>query len=88
MTEAVARVIRKGTAFSLPTETDIRLAELLIDRIPYIDQVRFANSGSEGVLLAIRAARAATGRSKIAKFEGCYHGIYDYNARTEHGEEP
>ena len=78
VTEAVARVIRNGTAFSLPTETDIRLAELLIDRIPYIDQVRFANSGSEGVLLAIRAARAATGRSKIAKFEGCYHGIYDY----------
>ncbi len=55
VTEAVARVIRKGTAFSLPTETDIRLAELLVDRVPYIDQVRFANSGSEGVLLAIRA---------------------------------
>ena len=78
VTEAVARVIGNGTAFSLPTETDIRLAELLVERIPYIDQVRFANSGSEGVLLAIRAARAATGRSKIAKFEGCYHGIYDY----------
>ncbi len=78
VTEAVARVIRNGTAFSLPTETDIRLAELLIERIPYVDQVRFANSGSEGVLLAIRAARAATGRGKIAKFEGCYHGIYDY----------
>ena len=78
VTEAVARVIGNGTAFSLPTETDIRLAELLIDRVPYIDQVRFANSGSEGVLLAVRAARAATGRSKIAKFEGCYHGIYDY----------
>ena len=76
--DAVARVIRGGTAFSLPTESDIRLAELLVERIPCIEQVRFANSGSEGVLLAIRAARAATGRSKIAKFEGCYHGIYDY----------
>ena len=78
VTEAVAQVIGKGTAFSLPTETDIRLAELLIERIPCIDQIRFANSGSEGVLLAVRAARAATGRCKIAKFEGCYHGIYDY----------
>ena len=78
VTEAVSRVIRQGTAFSLPTETDIHLAELLIERIPCIDQIRFANSGSEGVLLAVRAARAATGRGKIAKFEGCYHGIYDY----------
>ena len=78
VTEAVADVIARGTAFSLPTEYDVRLAELLCDRIPYVDQIRFANSGSEGVLLAIRAARAATGRSKIAKFEGCYHGIYDY----------
>ena len=43
-----------------------------------MQQIRFANSGSEGVLLTIRAARAATGRSKIAKFEGCYHGVYDY----------
>jgi glutamate-1-semialdehyde 2,1-aminomutase len=77
-TEAVAAVIRRGTAFSLPTETDIRLAELLVDRIPCIDQIRFCNSGSEAVLLALRAARAATGRAKIAKFEGCYHGIYDY----------
>ena len=78
VTEAVSDVIRKGTAFSLPTEYDVRLAELLTDRIPYVDQIRFTNSGSEGVLLAIRAARAATSRSKIAKFEGCYHGIYDY----------
>ena len=77
-TEAVAEVIRRGTAFSLPTETDIRLAELLVERVPCIDQIRFCNSGSEGVLLALRAARAATGRAKIAKFEGCYHGIYDY----------
>ncbi len=78
VTDAVAQVITRGTAFSLPTEADIRLAELLVGRIPCIDQLRFANSGSEAVLLAVRAARAATGRSKIAKFEGCYHGIYDY----------
>ena len=78
VTAAVSKVIHAGTAFSLPTEYDIRLAELLVDRIPAAEQVRFCNSGSEAVLLAIRAARAYTGRSKIAKFEGCYHGIYDY----------
>lgn len=77
-TAAVRAVVGRGTAFSMPTETDIRLAELLIKRVPGMEQVRFANSGSEGVLLTIRAARAATGRSKIAKFEGCYHGVYDY----------
>ncbi len=78
VTAAVAEVIARGTAFSLPTITDIRLAELLVDRIPSVDQIRFCNSGSEAVLLTIRAARAHTGRAKIAKFEGCYHGIYDY----------
>ena len=78
VTAAVTEVIANGTAFSLPTERDIQLAELLIERIPYAQQLRFANSGSEGVLLALRAARGATERSKIAKFEGCYHGIYDY----------
>jgi len=78
VTAAVTKVVANGTAFSLPTLTDIRLAELLIERIPYVDQIRFCNSGSEAVLLTIRAARAHTGRPKIAKFEGCYHGIYDY----------
>ncbi len=78
VTAAVRGVVGQGTAFSMPTETDIRLAELLVDRVPGMEQIRFANSGSEGVLLTIRAARAATGRSKIAKFEGCYHGVYDY----------
>ncbi|HJO04983.1 MAG TPA: aspartate aminotransferase family protein [Acidobacteriota bacterium] len=78
VTEAVRAVVGRGTAFSMPTESDIRLAELLVDRVPGMEQIRFANSGSEGVLLTIRAARAATGRSKIAKFEGCYHGVYDY----------
>ena len=78
VTETVAEVIRHGTAFSLPTETDLRLAELLVDRVPCIEQIRFSNSGSEAVLLALRAARAYTEKPKIAKFEGCYHGIYDY----------
>jgi len=78
VTAAVRQVVGQGTAFSMPTESDIRLAELLLDRVPGMQRIRFANSGSEGVLLTIRAARAATGRSKIAKFEGCYHGVYDY----------
>ena len=58
VTAVVSEVIHNGTAFSLPTEYDIRLAELLVDRIPSAEQVRFCNSGSEAVLLAIRAARA------------------------------
>src|SRR5438093_8977119 len=62
----------------MPTEAEVDLAELLISRISYVDQVRFCNSGSEAVLLAVKAARAFTGRPKIAKFEGAYHGIYDY----------
>ena len=62
----------------MPTAEDVDLAELLVSRIPYVDQIRFCNSGSEAVMLAVKAARAFTGRHKIAKFEGAYHGIYDY----------
>jgi glutamate-1-semialdehyde 2,1-aminomutase len=76
--EAVARQLSIGTAVSFPTETEIRLAELLVDRVDSIDHIRFTNSGSEAVMMAIQGARAFTGRSKIAKFEGCYHGSYDY----------
>ncbi len=78
VTATVRDVIGRGTAFAMPTESDVRLAELLLERVPGMQQIRFANSGSEGVLLTIRAARAFTGRSKVAKFEGCYHGVYDY----------
>jgi len=60
-----------------PTETEIDLAELIASRVPGIDQIRFANSGSEAIMFACRAARAYTGRSKIAKIEGSYHGSYD-----------
>ena len=78
VTDAVHKQIDRGTAFTMPCEADIELAELLIERIGYIDQLRFCNSGTEAVMLAVKAARAATGRMKIAKFEGCYHGAYDY----------
>jgi len=74
---AVADQMGRLTAVGAPTESEIALAELLVERIPSVEQVRFANSGTEAVMLAIKAARAFTGRPKIAKVEGCYHGGYD-----------
>ena len=67
-----------GSAFGLPTVSEVELAELLVSRLPSVDQVRFANSGTEAVMMALKAARAHTGRPKIAKCEGAYHGSYDY----------
>lgn len=67
----------KILSVSLPTETEIRLAELVTERMPAVDQIRFANSGTEGVMFAVMAARAYTSRNKIAKVEGAYHGSYD-----------
>jgi glutamate-1-semialdehyde 2,1-aminomutase len=75
--EAVSRQLSQGSAVSFPTESEIRLAEVLVDRVASIDQLRFTNSGTEAVMMAIQAARAFTGRSKIAKFDGCYHGSYE-----------
>lgn len=76
--EALIRQIRSGTCFANPTEHEIVLAELLCERVPAIDSMRFVNSGSEAVMFAIKAARAFTGRSAIAKIEGAYHGSYDW----------
>ncbi len=70
----------KGTAFSGPTEAQIRLSKILCDRVPSLDTIRFTNSGTEGTLMAIRTARAFTGKYKIAKFEGGYHGTHEYAA--------
>lgn len=67
-----------GTCFALPTESEISLAALLCDRIESADTLRFTNSGTEAVMMAIKAARAFTLRAKIAKAEGAYHGSYDY----------
>lgn len=69
--------IELGVCFSGPTNREVDLAEVLCARVPYFDQVRFMNSGSEAVMYAVKAARALTGRLKIAKFEGAYHGSYD-----------
>ena len=76
--EAVTRQLPLGTALSFPTESEVRLAELLVERVGSIEQIRFTNSGTEAVMMAVQAARAFTGRTKVARFEGCYHGAYDY----------
>src|SRR6185295_9789449 len=67
----------RGTAFAGPTELEVELAEIITARVPAIERIRFTNSGTEGVMMAIKAARGYTGRPKIAKFEGFYHGTYD-----------
>jgi len=76
--EAATRQLALGSAFGLPTESEIELAELIASRLPSVDQLRFTNSGTEAVMMALKAARAFTGRPKIAKCEGAYHGSYDY----------
>lgn len=87
VTEAVERRVMLGTAFTMPTPEEVELAELIAGRVAYVEQIRFCNSGSEAVMLAIKAARAFTGRPKIAKFEGAYHGLYDY-AEVSEGPTP
>ena len=67
-----------GMSFPGPSEHEIRLAEILTTRIPGMDVIRFANSGTEATMHAVRVARAFTGRAKIAKFEGAYHGTHDW----------
>jgi glutamate-1-semialdehyde 2,1-aminomutase len=75
---AAEEQLRLGTAFGLPTSSEIELAELLTARVTSVERCRFVNSGTEAVMSAIKAARAYTGRPKIAKCEGAYHGTYDY----------
>jgi len=75
---AVSDQATKGTAFAIPTEPEVELAKLLVTNIPSVEKIRFTNSGTEGVLFAIRAARTFSGREKIAKFEGGYHGTADH----------
>src|ERR687894_1898647 len=75
--DAIQRQLEKGTAFPGVTAPQVRLAELLCERMPSLEQVRFTNSGTEATMNAIRAARAFTGRHKIAKIEGGYNGSWD-----------
>ena len=75
--DAVQKQMEQGVVYNAPNTHQIRLAKLLCERIPSFDLVRFTNSGTEATLNTIRAARAVTGRSKIAKVEGGYHGSHD-----------
>ncbi len=76
--EAVREQLGKGTAFTLGTEVEVHFAEHLLGRSESFEKLRFVNSGTEAVMAALKAARAFTGRPKIAKVEGAYHGSYDY----------
>ncbi|CAM4412045.1 glutamate-1-semialdehyde 2,1-aminomutase [Bordetella tumbae] len=75
--EAVREAALGGLSFGAPTQAEIELAETLIERLPSLDKVRLVSSGTEATMTAIRLARGATGRAKIVKFEGCYHGHSD-----------
>ncbi|MFQ5636201.1 MAG: glutamate-1-semialdehyde 2,1-aminomutase [Gammaproteobacteria bacterium] len=74
---AVIEALDKGWSYGAAETTSLALAELITDRIDRMDMVRFVNSGTEAVMSALRLARAATGRNKILKFDGCYHGHTD-----------
>lgn len=75
--EAVQATAAKGASFGAPTEMEIELAEMVIKCVPSVEKVRMVNSGTEATLSAVRVARGFTGRDKIVKFEGCYHGHSD-----------
>src|ERR687893_1488644 len=75
--EAVENTARKGTTFGAPTELEVELAETVCEAVPSVDRVRMTNSGTEATMSAIRLARGFTGREKILKFDGNYHGHGD-----------
>ena len=75
---AVTEQLAKGTAFTIGTEIEVIYAEHIVARSDSFEKMRFVNSGTEAVMSCLKAARAFTGRSKIAKAEGAYHGLYDY----------
>lgn len=76
--EAVIEQLHKGTAYTLGTKVEIEFGELLVERNHNFEKIRFVNSGTEAVMSMIKAARAYTGKPKIAKAEGAYHGTYDF----------
>jgi glutamate-1-semialdehyde 2,1-aminomutase len=75
--EAVTAAVHDGLSFGATCEREVELAERVLARFPFADRVRFVSSGTEAVMSAVRLARGATGRSRIVKFEGCYHGHSD-----------
>ena len=74
---AVQEVAARGTSFGAPTELEVELAQEVIDAVPSVEMVRMVSSGTEATMSAIRLARGVTGRTKLVKFEGCYHGHAD-----------
>ena len=74
---AIEAAVRKGTSYGAPIEAEVEMAELIVETFPSIDMVRMVNSGTEATMSAIRLARGFTGREKVLKFEGCYHGHVD-----------
>lgn len=77
VTEAIRECLSVGTSFGAPTERETVLARMIIEAMPSVEMVRLVNSGTEAAMSAARLARAYTGRKKIVKFEGCYHGHAD-----------
>jgi glutamate-1-semialdehyde 2,1-aminomutase len=75
--DALRETMQRGTSFGIPTGLEIRLAELVQQRMPHVEMLRFVSSGTEATMSALRVARAATGRDLLLKFEGCYHGHAD-----------
>jgi glutamate-1-semialdehyde 2,1-aminomutase len=75
--EALARPMRAGTSFGIPTGLEVELGELIRQRMPHVEMLRFVSSGTEATMSAVRLARALTGREAILKFDGCYHGHAD-----------
>lgn len=78
--EAVEWQLARGISAAAPSEAEVELAAILTERLPSIDLLRITNSGTEATMMALRAARAFTGRERVAKFEGGYHGTHDYAA--------
>ena len=76
--KAVTAQLAKGSCFTMATAAEVAYATLLCDRVPSFDKIRFVNSGTEAVMAMLKASRAYTGKAKIAKVEGAYHGSYDY----------
>lgn len=76
--EAVIEQMKKGTAYTMASEIEVTFAELMCSRVKGFEKIRFVNSGTEAVMAMIKASRAYTGRPKIAKAEGAYHGTYDF----------
>src|SRR5215207_9229499 len=75
--EAVQRAAAAGTSYGAPTEREVELAEAIAARVPSVDKVRLVSSGTEAAMTAVRLARGVTGRPKLLKFAGCYHGHVD-----------